>query len=346
MCIVYFGDEQSELSDTIKYTRPTSVCMMDRFLFQNTIAAGSNETHIFNLAKLMSSVNRKSYSMVHENGRPMEYGVNIQVFGTDAEALVGTAPNTYVTQSAVERFANARKRMYERAGISMSDLGPYGREFRPYLSVDHRNGVVTEIAAQNAAGLGITPHFQGDEWTYSVLGVATPMNEASANADLQKMDLVDLYEVSILGTTEIEGGLPSSDADKKSESTDYDSAIVVGMVDQWLDSFKRRPLTTSGEAIDSNNYLLQLEGEQSPAKEEVLEIVKENQQEGRPWDADGSAYKDIHFNGYARSFLAGSNAIGVATPCGLLQLSLANNHSAQETIKVVLEVAYMKEMDV
>lgn len=320
--------------------------MMNRFLFQNSITSGSVESHIFNIPKLLSSCNRKQYSAVHPNGTPMVYAVNIKVFGTDAEALVMTAPNTYVTKEAVTRFALARERMYERAGISLKDLGPYGREFRPYLSVDHRNGTVVEIDTENGASLGITPPFQGDEWTYSVLGVATPMEEQSASADLQKMDLVDTYEVAILGDTEIEGGLSSSDSDKKSESTDYDSAVVVGMIDQWLDSFKMKPITPSGEVIDANNYLLQLEGEQSPAKEEVLEIVAENQQEGRPWDSDGSAYKSLAFNGYARSFLAGSDAIGVVAPCGLLQLSVENNHSSTETIKIVIEVADMAQMDV
>lgn len=320
------------------------VGMQTRFLFQNTVASGSVDSHIFNIPKLLSSANRKQFLNVHQNGTPMMYHIGLKVYGTDAEAVAYGAPNTYVTYESVVRFAAARERMYERAGIRLEDLGPYGRSFRPYLSPDHRNGVVVEIDTENVAGLGVAPHFQGDEWTYSVFGVATPMEEQSANSDLQKMDLVDTYEVAICGDTEIEGGLESSDPDKKSESTDYDSAIVVGMIDQWLDSFKKKPLTPSGEVIDANNYLLQLEGEQTPAKEEILEIVAENQQEGRPWDSDGSAYKSLAFLGYTRSILAGSDMVEVAAPCGLLQVAIENNSGSSETIKVVLEVTAMDQM--
>ena len=189
----------------------------------------------------------------------------------------------------------------------MKDLG-YGATLRPYLNVNHENGTTEEIDTETATTLGITPPFLGEEWTYSRAAVATPQDLDQDQVDtFRSHDLVDTYSFTLCGESVLESVTPD-DPDESTVTTDQDSFVSVGMIYEWLDSFKMRsPEGTSNVSfpqIDSDNALIQLRSQQGADKEEVLEIALDAQRENRPWGVSPNDYCDEEFAGYARSTLS------------------------------------------
>jgi hypothetical protein len=319
--------------------------MHNRFLFNNGMSANSTETFVFNLPKLMSSANRKTFHNVDMKGNAQLYTVGIKVFGTDVDALISAAPNTYITRRAVKDWHDARVAMYARAGIKLKDLG-YGATLRPYLNVNHENGTVDEIDTENGVSLGITPHFKGEEWTYSRAAVATPMeNTISGEGNPNTADLVDTYSFTLCGES-VQENVTADDPDESTFPSDQDSFVSVGMIAEWLDSFRMRSpegtANVSFPAIDDDNALLQLRSLQGADKEEVLELAQDSQRENRPWGTAPSDYYDEVFAGYARSILSGSDYVVCQVPCGLLQLAMETTPA--ETVTTQIEVLAIEDM--
>lgn len=317
-----------------------------KFLFFNGMGDGSStaevETHAFNMPKMLSSINRKGYHNVDAEGNAQLYTIGMKLYGTKASALTTVAPNTYYVREAVQAWHDARVRMFRRAGVSMKSLGPYGRTLRPYLDVNHENGTTVEIDSEASSALGITPNWVGDEWTYSRAAVSTPAeNTLSANA--QGRDLVDTYSFTLLDASVTEDAT-ADDPDESGTLTDQDSFVSVGMVAEWIDSIRRRHHDNIGAntIVDADNALLQLLAD-SPSSEEVLEIVEDGQQEGRPWDGDNSIYSNAVQGSYMQSTSGESSYAVFEAPCGLFNLTLQNDHTA-ETLRVEFEVLDIRDM--
>lgn len=316
-----------------------------QFRFFNGLADGSStqtvESNVFNFAKLMSSANRKEFKNVDNQGNAQLYTIGMKLHGTNAEAFALTAPNTYITKNAVKAWHEARVEMFMRAGIKMKDLG-YGRSLRPYLDVNHENGTTVEIDTETSAALGITPPFLGQEWTYSKAAVSVPFDDEYGAGDLRKWDMVDTYTFTLLGDSVVESTTPE-DPDASGDDTDQDQFVSVGMISEWLDSFKRRPAISSSQSIDSDNALLQLNSQQGNDKEEVLELASDQQEELRPWDLSGAAYTSAVASGYAKTLGLGSDYVVFQAPCGLAQITIGNEHTA-ETIQCVFDVLDIEDM--
>jgi hypothetical protein len=296
------------------------------------------ETHVFNMPKLMGSVNRKSYHNVDSQGNVQLYTIGMKLYGTKAEAFTAVAPNTYYVRRAIKAWHDARDAMFKRAGISLRSLG-YARNLRPYLDVNHENGTTTEIDGENHASLGISPAYTGDEWTYSRAAASVPQYDSNAGP-LTSWDFVDSYSFTILGDSVDEATTGESAA---SAHTDQESFVSVGMVAEWLDSFKKSETPAADVAVDTDNALLQLQGNQGLAKEEVLEIAADNQAEGRPWDLAGAQFKNPVIGSYCRSTGSESSYAVFMAPCGLFNLTLGNS-AAAETIDVEFEVLDISDM--
>ncbi len=268
---------------------------------------------------------------VDNQGNAQLYTIGMRVFGT-AQLLVTTAPNTYVTRRAVKAWHDARVGMYKRAGISMKSLG-YGRSLRPYLDVNHQNGTTTEIDAENSGGNAITPHFTGDEWTYSKAAVATAAEEGHTTAVLER-DLVDLYEFTLCDAS----------VNASSENNTTESFVSVGMLKEWLGSFKKaKPVSGTSESIDEDNALLQLRSQQGPDKEEVLELVDEAQEEARPWDLGGATHYSGMYAGVAHAVANESSYIVFQAPCGLFNVQ-SYSEAAAQTVYTEFEVLDVQDM--
>lgn len=323
------------------------VMVQTKFLFSNNLANGSStrtsETHVFNMPKLMGSVNRSSYHNVDNQGNAQMYTIGVKLFGTKADALVTAAPDAYYVRRAIKAWHDARVAMYKRAGISMKSLG-YGRALRPYLDVNHEKGDTVEIDSEATAGsdsLSISPAYSGDEWTYSRAAVATPA-EVPHSGTWAGGDLVDTYSFHILGDSVTED-VTADDPDESGGTSDQDSFVSVGMVAEWLGSFKKKSLTQAADTVDSDNALLQLMGQQGADKEEVLELAADTQAENRPWDLAGAQFKQAVYQGFCTSSGSESNMLVFNAPCGLFNLTLGNS-SAEEVVYADIEVLDIRDM--
>jgi hypothetical protein len=299
------------------------------------------ETFVINWARMMSSINRRTFHNVDDQGNAQLYHVGMKVYGN---CLVHStvAPNTYYTRKAIKAWSDARFEMFERAGISKNELGAYGKTLRPYLNVNHENATHTELDTESSAGLFLLPNFQGAEWTYSKAATSTPMEEKSSTA-LQATDLVDMYTWTLLDSSVTE---PTSGTgtgyDDSSPATDQDSYVSVGMIESWLDSIKKRAIPGSDSRVDADNPLLQLVAD-SAASEEILELADDAQAEARPWDIDSSQYSSGVTGHYCVAVNGESSTDEALVPCGLMRLDFVSNAAAQD-VRIVFDVVPLGDM--
>ena len=293
----------------------------------------------------MSSINRKEFHNVDYSGNAQLYTIGLKVFGTNADVEVYTAPNTYCTLRAVKAWHDARVKMYKRVGTKMKDLG-YGRSLRPYLTVSHENGTINEADTESPQ---LNPKFVGDEWTYSRAVVATPA-ENTNQGEMRIADLVDSYSFTLCDASVTEDATPD-DPDESTGGSDQDSFVSVGMISEWLDSFKKKAAGTDAGGleilgIDADNALLQLASQPGPQTEEVLELVEEGQKEGRPWQSlntDGH-YTSLNLQAFGRTILNGSDYIVFQAPCGLFQLNTTNHSEATDIVSATMKVLAIEDM--
>ena len=323
--------------------------MHNYFRYLETHAAsgsGASKTNVFNMPKLMSSINRKEFHNVDYSGNAQLYTIGLKVFGTSADVEVYTAPNTYCTARAVKAWHDARVKMFRRAGIKMKDLG-YGRSLRPYLSVNHENGTTNEMDTESS---NLVPHFVGDEWTYSRAAVALPHEPDQTTGYIRGGDLVDTYSFTLCDASVVESAT-ADDPDESSSETDQDAFVSVGMIDEWLDSFKKRTALSDAsglehDVVDSDNALLQLMSDQGPQTEEVLELAESGQKESRPWQAlnsDGH-YTSLNLQAFGRTLLNGSDYLVFQAPCGLFQLNTENKSGSSDVVSATMKVLAIEDM--
>ena len=321
-----------------------------------SMSAAESTVNVYNLPKLMSSINRKQYHNVDLQGNAQLYTVAIKSYGTKLQTIAKVAPDTYVTKRAIKAWHDARVAMFKRGGFKLSDLQPYARTLRPYFNVNHENNTHKEldqaISSNNTStddgtvgGPMVTPGFKGAEWTYSRAAVSTPA-ESVSSGNINEFDLVDSYSFTLLDES-VSEATTADDPDESGGTTDEDSFVSVGIIAEWLDSFRRSRTgdsIPSETEIDADNALLQLASQQGMDKEEVLEIVQDIDREQRPWDKTGAQY-------YTPLPVMFDNAVSGETstsilrvPCGLLQLTMTNNHSAQESVYSTIEVLSIEDM--
>lgn len=305
------------------------------FFWDNTMADGSSSAQVenacFNFPRLLNSVNRTSkYTNVDNAGNAQLYHIGVKLLGgANAKLRISGAPNTYYVRRAIKAWHDARVKMYKRAGITMKSLG-YGRQLRPYLNQDHETGTLSEITTTT----DLSPNVQADEWTYSRAVVTVPMESTGDTNAVTPIDLVDSYSFTILDASVSESTTPD-DPDESTARGDQDSFVSVGMVDEWLDSFKRSRAIPSGTntAIDPDNALLQLMSQQSADKEELLELAEETSKEGRPWDLDNSSgiYTELQPLAQVRATSSIGEYAEFLVPCGLFKATMTS-YAAQEVV--------------
>lgn len=337
---------------------PTS--MHTSFTQLNSLTNGT-ESCIHNYPRLMSSANRKEFHNVDMKGNAQLYTVAYKFSSaregtayTDGayQLTVSAAPNTYVTARAVKAWHLARKKMFERLGMKLSDLGTYGRTLRPYYDSNHNPlGNVAELTTQTSGNDGyfqFTPPASG-EWTYSKGAMTVSIEEGEYSSQtFYPSDLVDDFSFHLLGEHKNETSGTVSSADPSSAAVADESYVSVGMIRGWLDSFKQKPQqsssgSTANDVTDPDNPLLQLMAD-SISTEEVAEIVKEVQTELAPWDRSGDTYvsrvsKRVHLNH------KGEDTIIMQVPCGLAKVSVygAGNDADHET-QLDIEVLDITDM--
>jgi hypothetical protein len=234
--------------------------------------------------------------------------------------------------------------MFKEAGVKMSDLGPYARHLRPFLDVNHENGTTDEEDSDTSAAGGFAgnTHFQGDEYTRTRIAVSTPMENISAT-NTAVYDDVDTYSLTLCDGSVLES-TTVDDPDESNAGTDQDSLVSAGMISSYQNSLRKKlVVATEAESIDDDNPLKQLVAN-SASSEEVLELQLDASQEARPWDLDGSAYSTLTMQTNHRATLGAPITEVIQVPCGLLQITQVNAHSASEILNTKFEVLAVEDM--
>jgi hypothetical protein len=281
----------------------------------------------------MSKINRKQYHQVDAKGNAQVYLVRIRQYSYTASdnsevgTTVLTAPNNYVTKSAVKAWHRARIKMLERQGISLKQLSPYNRHLHVGWDSEAISG--TAVAAQAEL-------YQNDV-DDSQFAVEAQLDEDDTTA-LTSALMVDNYTLTLMGdhvTTHSSG-----------EPTKYST---VGVNKAWLDA-RRVPVSvndessTDVETIDhETNPLYEIMAGSSIA-EEISEIVQEDQIAKPPWS------NVDHDRPMAQAYMFTATNSGVSeciveAPLGLIQLNCQDLRSTNDvTARFTFEVLDIYDM--
>ena len=263
---------------------------------------------LFNAAHVYSSLNRKMIAPVDSQGNAQAFALNVKVYSGGANtATFATASNSYVTKQAVKSWFRVWKKTLSDAGVSMKDLGPYGRVFKPRL-----NASDSSFGSAGEVGRG--------EWNYSDI-VVTPSSDGSTGS-INANELEDQYSLHLLGNTVVTSGDGSG-----AGSLRYDS---VGMIESWLGS-RKKPLgaddNTDGSldgtvnedlVFDEDNPLILARGNKLSSRL-MLDEVRDLQKDEPPYSEDDflSSYTQARVN-------TDANLMGecdIIAPCGLVEVT-------------------------
>lgn len=256
----------------------------------------------FNAAHVYSSLNRKMIAPVDNQGNAQLFGLNIKVIsGGDCTSTFSTASNSYVTKQAIKSWYKVWRQKFADAGISLKDLGPYGRVFKPRLFAS-----MTNYGSGAELGRG--------EWNFS--DVVTTPAVGGGTDPVSAEEMVDQYTLSILGST----------VQEDHTGGDYDTIQYsnVGMIESWLGS-RKKPLgaddNSLGDSVDEdllfdqyNPLILARGGTMSSGQ--MLEEVRDLQKDEPPYtEADfTSSYKQAMVQTSANL----SAECDIVAPCGLV----------------------------
>eukprot|EP00661_Eupelagonemidae_sp_cell13_P000674 gene674-2292_t len=130
---------------------------------------------------------------------------------TDTE---GEQEDTHREANRYKQIQRRSKQIQTDAKNENSDLGPYGRVFKPRL-----NASDSDLGSGAEAGRG--------EWNYSDIVTIPAATDMSSTDAIERRDLADQYTISLLGSTTTE--------DVGDETRKYSN---VGMIESWLGSRK------------------------------------------------------------------------------------------------------------
>lgn len=255
---------------------------------------------LFNAAHVYSSLNRKMIAPVDSQGNAQAFALNIKVYSDAANtATFETASNSYVTKQAVKQWFRVWRSNLKDAGVSMKDLGPYGRVFKPRYTK-----TISNFGSGAEVGRG--------EWNYSDIVQTAPITGGST---LTGTEVSDQYSLSLLGSTEL---------DTSGDGRRFEN---VGMIESWLGS-RKKPLgaddTTDGDSVDEDlvfdqdNPLMLARGG-GLHSEMMLDEVRDLQKDEPPYSESDfiSAYVQAKVKTNADLY----SECDIIAPCGLVEVT-------------------------
>lgn len=262
--------------------------------------AGARSQQLFNAAHVYSSLNRKMIAPVDSQGNAQAFALNVKVYSdTAGTTTFETASNSYVTKQAIKAWHRVWKQKFTEAGVSMKDLGPYGRVFKPRL-----NASDTLLGSGAEIGRG--------EWNYSdivTVPAATGSDAVAAN------ELTDQYSLHLLGTSVL--GDTGDD-----DTREYTS---VGMINSWLGS-RKQPIgaddgvseVQEATVFDQDNPLLLARGGRL-SSEMLLDEVRDLQKDEPPYtEAD---FDSAYTQAIVKTNVNNWASCDIVAPCGLVQVT-------------------------
>ena len=263
-------------------------------------SAQSNK--LFNAAHVYSSLNRKMIEPVDNAGNAKAFALNVKVYSDAANtATFKTASNSYVTKQAIKSWYRVWRKNLSEAEVSLKDLGPYGRVFKPRLNASD-------------TGFGSSGELGRGTWNYTDI-VTTPAIATGQSAAITAEELADLYTLHLLGSTVTE------------DNDDVRRFTSVGMIESWLGS-RKKPLgaddSTGGDTVDedlvfdTDNPLLLARGG-SLHSEAMLGEVAEMQKEEPPYtEAD---FKSAYTQAMVKTNADLMAECDIIAPCGLVSVT-------------------------
>lgn len=261
--------------------------------------SGSGSAQIYNGAHIFSSLNRKMIEPVSKKGDAQLFHYKIEAQSADlTKTTIKTASNSYVTKQAVKAWYRVWRNKFREQGVSMKDLGPYGRVFKPMLTATH-----DDLGSAAEVGRG--------EWNFSDV-VTTTGVASGGSSGVEATDLWDSYTLHLCGA--------SVEDDQGTESVTWSQ---VGMINSWLAS-RRKPIGVDADAVpesllsDANNPLLYARGGQI-STDALLDEVRDLQADKPPYtegDLDG-----LYVQAVLKSSATDTAVAMVSAPCGLMEIT-------------------------
>jgi hypothetical protein len=258
---------------------------------------GSTYDGDLNIAWLYSGLNRKMLAPVDGKGNAQNFLLKVRAkSGTDQEITIKSATPTYVTKQAVKSWFRVWRNQFREIGVSMKDLGPYGRVFKPKLQ-DNAYGPSAYVGAYGTR-LG--------EWTYSEILVDAAYKSGSDG--LEANDLIDKFSIHLCGDTS---------GETNDETHAFES---VGMINSWLDSRKKTPVdaaVSEDDLVAADNPLLLAQGS-SARSDLVVDEAREMQAEKAPYN---DSYVDgLQTQAVLRAGASQMDEAVIQAPCGWINL--------------------------
>jgi hypothetical protein len=261
-------------------------------------SSGTTYDGDLNIAWLYSGLNRKMMAPVDAKGNAQNFLLKVRAkSGTDQEINIKTATPTYVTKQAVKSWFRVWRNQFREIGVSMKDLGPYGRVFKPVLQ---------------ETGGDSTPAYFGPsgtrlgEWTYSDIMINAAFKDGSDG--LEANDLIDKFEIHLCGDT----------VDETSAETHAFQSV--GMINSWLDSRKKTPVdaaVSEDDLVATDNPLLLAQGS-SARSDLVIDEAREMQAEKAPYN---DSYVDgLQTQAVLRAGPSQMDEAVIQAPCGWINL--------------------------
>lgn len=257
--------------------------------------SGAQADKLFNAAHVYSSLNRKMIAPVDSQGNPQLFGLRVQVYSDAANTVtLSTASNSYVTKQAIKSWFKVWRKKFTDDSISMNDLGPYGRVFKPRLEA-------SEALFGSAGEVG------RGEWNYSDVVQTAPITGGST---LTGVELQDQFALSICGSTTFDSG-------------DGRRFVNVGMIESWLDS-RKRPIGLTADdvpaslSIAADNPLVLSRGGHLHS-ETLLDEVIDLQKDEPPYD--NQDFDDVYTQAIVKTDANLSAAADIVAPCGLVKVT-------------------------
>lgn len=262
--------------------------------------SGAVTNEVYNAAHVFSRMNRKMIHPVDAQGNAQAFALNVKVISSAANTVtLRTASNSYVTKQAVKAWFRVWKKSLSDSGYSLKDLGPYGRVFKPRLE-----------ASETLFG---GPSSHTGEWNYTDIITNAPSNQSTDQ--VESIDLVDSYTLSLCGDTTAESG--------GSETVKFTN---VGMIDSWLGSRKKyagADNTDSSEVqedlvFDADNPLLLARGREV-AGTMLLNEIRDTQKDEPPYvDAE---YSSLFTQDVVQTDANQTGISDIVAPLGLVKVT-------------------------
>lgn len=254
--------------------------------------APNKSTNLLNVTADLSWTQGKNHHCTAEDGHALAYVGDVTVIvptnlvESSNEIFLKTIPNTWRMRNAVRKFHYARREMFKLAGVSVKEMGRYGRTMRPLFDADHANGYTGTGASDNRTlpvGYYIfdpTTSPEGAEWTYTQLANMIPQKEGDstpvdAGIPFDTMrSLVDEWYLKVLGTSL--GGAVAGETNQRWSN--------VGMIHAYNQD--RMNVTTPDSDLAQtiqNNPLAQLTT-QVGSGGAILDIAEDQESEHPPYD--------------------------------------------------------------